>query len=184
MPTMTTESHVPSAPKTSSLRRGSVRTAEAISLGRVPRGSVLGDTLDPLVSDDHRRRLLAITLGFQPREPGYGLELRRYDGQGSRAMFFHEGFEHSKTSHEGAGWALSPWAAMQQAAADSLKQLESGQPARRDWTLKDESPALSAVGRLSGMLAAPAPADTNDDTAEAAREEAIENRMLQPTNSP
>ena len=99
-------------------------------------------------------------------------------------MFFHEGFEHSKTSHEGAGWALSPWAAMQQAAADSLKRLESGQPAPRDWTLKDESPALSAVGRLSGMLAAPAPADTNDDTAEAAREEAIENRMLQPTNSP
>ena len=49
---------------------------------------------------------------------------------------------------------------------------------------KDESPALSAVGRLSGMLAAPAPADTNDDAAEAAREDAIENRMLQPTISP
>jgi len=85
---------------------------------------------------DQRRRLLGATLGFlsiEPREPelqllhrcfdnwrgigdivagmarqGYDLELRRYDGQGWRALFFAEGFEHSLTSHAGAGWALSP----------------------------------------------------------------------------
>jgi len=39
---------------------------------------------------------------------GYDLELRRYDGRGWRALFFQEGFEHSLTSHAGAGWALSP----------------------------------------------------------------------------
>jgi hypothetical protein len=32
---------------------------------------------------------------------GYDLELRRYDGQGWRAMFFPSGFEHSLT---GARW--------------------------------------------------------------------------------
>src|SRR5206468_12866122 len=89
-------------------RRSSDLTAEAISLGRVPRGSVLCDTLDPLVSDDHRRRLLAITLGFQPREPGYGLELRRYDGQGSRAMFFHEDRKSTRlnSSHDQISYAV------------------------------------------------------------------------------
>jgi hypothetical protein len=30
---------------------------------------------------------------------GYDLELRRYDGQGWRAMFFPSGFEHSLTAH-------------------------------------------------------------------------------------
>jgi hypothetical protein len=57
---------------------------------------------------------------------GYDLELRRYDGQGWRALFFTEGFEHSLTSHAGAGWALSPWAAVQQAARDALAKLERG----------------------------------------------------------
>jgi hypothetical protein len=70
---------------------------------------------------DQRGRLLGATLGFlsiEPREPelqllhrcfdnwrgigdivagmarqGYDLELRRYDGQGWRALFFAEGFE-------------------------------------------------------------------------------------------
>ena len=71
---------------------------------------------------------------------GYDLELRRYDGQGWRAMFFPSGFEHSLTSHAGSAWALSPWAATQRAAADTLDRLERGEPAPRDWTLTDESP--------------------------------------------
>src|SRR5256712_9847866 len=37
----------------------------------------------------------------------YDLELRRYDGQGWRAMFFVSGFEHSLTSHAGSAWAPS-----------------------------------------------------------------------------
>jgi len=40
--------------------------------------------------------------------------------RGWRALFFPEGFEHSLTSHAGVGWALSPWAAVQQAARDAL----------------------------------------------------------------
>jgi hypothetical protein len=39
---------------------------------------------------------------------GYDLKLRRYDGQGWRAMFFPSGFEHSLTSHAGGAWARSP----------------------------------------------------------------------------
>ena len=73
---------------------------------------------------------------------GYDLELRRYDGQGWRAVFFAEGFEHSLTSHAGAGWAPSPWAAVQEAARDALAKLEpNGEAAPRDWTDTDESPA-------------------------------------------
>jgi hypothetical protein len=71
---------------------------------------------------------------------GYDLELRRYDGRGWRALFFPEGFEHSLTSHAGAGWALSPWSAVQQAARDAIAKLESGEAAPRDWTETDESP--------------------------------------------
>ena len=72
---------------------------------------------------------------------GYDLELRRYDGRGWRALFFQEGFEHSLTSHAGAGWAPSPWAAVQRAASDALTKLETGEAAPRDWTRQDESPA-------------------------------------------
>jgi len=72
---------------------------------------------------------------------GYDLELRRYNGRGWRALFFSAGFEHSFTSHAGAGWALSPWAAVQQAARDALTKLETGEAAPRDWTETDESPA-------------------------------------------
>ena len=55
---------------------------------------------------------------------GYDLELRRYDGQGWRAMFFPSGFEHSLTSHAGTGWSRSPWEAVRRAAADALDRLE------------------------------------------------------------
>src|SRR5262249_52132877 len=56
----------------------------------------------------------------------FDLELRRYDGRGWRALFFPEGFEHSFTSHAGAGWGPSPWKAVQQAARDALAKLERG----------------------------------------------------------
>jgi len=118
---------------------------------------------------DDRARLLRAALGFlalEPRQPElrllhncfdtwrgiadivagmarqeYDLELRRYDGKGWRAMFFPSGFEHSLTSHAGGAWARSPWEAVQRAAGDALHKLEAGEPAPRDWTLTDESPA-------------------------------------------
>src|SRR5207253_3875419 len=93
---------------------------------------------------DSRAHLLLAALGFvslKPHEPelqllhpwfdswpgignvvagmarqGYDLELRRYDGQGWRAMFFPSGFEHSLISHAGSAWAMSPWTAVQAAA--------------------------------------------------------------------
>ena len=93
---------------------------------------------------DQRARLLRVALGFlsvEPLEPelrllhncfdtwrgigdvvagmarqGYDLELRRYDDQGWRVMFFPSGLEHSKTSHAGSAWARSPWEAGQRAA--------------------------------------------------------------------
>jgi len=74
------------------------------------------------------------------REPRNSLELRRYDGHGWRAAFFPEGFEHSLTSHAGTAWALSPWEAIQRAAADALDRLRHAEPAPRDWTLEDEAP--------------------------------------------
>src|SRR5213080_4400081 len=118
---------------------------------------------------DSRSRLLRTALGFaalEPTEPelrrlhrwldswsgighvvagmarqGYDLELRRYDGQGWRAMFFPSGFEHSLTAHAGSARAPSPWQATQRAAADALNRLEAGDTAPRDWTLTDEAPA-------------------------------------------
>ena len=72
---------------------------------------------------------------------GYDVELRRYDGQGWRAMFFPNGFEHSLTAHAGAGRAPSPWEAVQQAARDALAKLQpNADTAPRDWTADDESP--------------------------------------------
>jgi hypothetical protein len=38
-------------------------------------------------------------------------------------VFFVEGFEHSFTSSAGAGWAPSLWAAVQQAARETLIKL-------------------------------------------------------------
>ena len=55
-------------------------------------------------------------------------------------MFFQSGFEHSLTSHAGAGWAVGPWAAVQQAARDALAKLEQNEATPRDWTKTDESP--------------------------------------------
>jgi hypothetical protein len=71
----------------------------------------------------------------------YDLERRRYNWRGWRAVFFPSGFEHSLTSHAGAAWARSPWEAVQRAAGDALQKLEAGEPAPRDWTVADESPA-------------------------------------------
>jgi hypothetical protein len=87
----------------------------------------------------------------------YDLELRRYDGQGWRAMFFPSGFEHSLTAHAGAGWALSPWSAVQQAATNALIKLESDDATRRDWTLRNEvaflaGPVTDPPGQLARLL--------------------------------
>jgi len=115
-----------------------------------------------------RARLLRAALGFaaiQPYEPElrllhrwldswpgighivagmarqeYDVELRRYDGQGWRAMFFPSGFERSLTAHAGSAWALSPWQAVQRAAGDALYKLQFGKTMPRDWTRTNESP--------------------------------------------
>ena len=117
---------------------------------------------------DQRARLLSAALGFlavEPREPElrllhrwldnwpgighvvagmarqeYDLELRRYDGQGWRAMFFVSGFEHSLTAHAGSAWAPSPWQAVQHAARDALDKRQAGQAPPPDWTATDDSP--------------------------------------------
>jgi len=117
---------------------------------------------------DSRSRLLRTALGFaalEPTEPelrrlhrwldswsgighvvagmacqGYDLELRRYDGQGWRAMFFPSGFEHSLTSHAGSEWAMSPWTAVQAAARDALVRLEAAEAPGRDWTKTNDAP--------------------------------------------
>src|SRR5437660_4004482 len=118
------------------------------------------------MSDDGRARLLSVALGFlavERREPElrllhrwldtwegighvvagmarqeYDVELRRYDGQGWRAMFFVSGFEHSLTSHAGSAWALTPWTAVQQAAKNALDKLQARQPPATDWTATDD----------------------------------------------
>jgi hypothetical protein len=117
---------------------------------------------------DARGRLLRAAVGFlslEPREPelrllhqcfdnwrgigdvvagmarlDYDPELRRYDGQGWRAMFFVSGFEHSRTPHAGNGWARSPWEAVQRAALDALLKRDAPDSQPRDWTAADESP--------------------------------------------
>jgi hypothetical protein len=122
-----------------------------------------------VVELDPRGRVLRAALGFltlEPREPElrrlhdcfdtwrgigdivagmarqeYDLELRRYDGQGWRAMFFPSGFEHSFTPHAGSAWALSPWQAVQRAAADALRKLAATDAVPRDWTTTDDSPS-------------------------------------------
>jgi hypothetical protein len=70
----------------------------------------------------------------------YDLELRRYDGQGWRAIFFQSGFEHSLTSHAGAAWARSPCGAVQRAGLDALLKIDARDVPPRDWTTADESP--------------------------------------------
>jgi hypothetical protein len=68
------------------------------------------------------------------------VKLRRYNGQGWRATFYLEGFEHSRTAYSGTAWAPSPWQATQRGAAETLHRLAYDEPALRDWTLTDESP--------------------------------------------
>jgi hypothetical protein len=55
---------------------------------------------------------------------GYDLELRRYDGQGWRATFYPEGFEHSRTAYSGSALAPTPWEATQRAASETLRRRE------------------------------------------------------------
>jgi hypothetical protein len=117
---------------------------------------------------DNRRDLLRATLGFlalEPREPelrrlhncfdtwrgvgdvvagmarrDFDLELRRFDGRGWRATFFPSGFEHSFTSSAASAFAMTPWEAVQRAAADTLARLGLADRKTHDWTAADESP--------------------------------------------
>jgi hypothetical protein len=70
----------------------------------------------------------------------YDLELRRYNGQGWRAMFFLSGFEHSLTADAGSAWAPSPWEAVQRPAHDTLRKRELREAPPRDWNTVDDSP--------------------------------------------
>src|SRR5262249_6341348 len=117
---------------------------------------------------DQRARLLSATLGFlslthasqncgpctaasttgvalvmsSPAWPAKTSTLSYAASTGARrATFFPSGFEHSLTSSAASAFALSPWAAVQQAARDALAKLQhDGDTAPRDWTLTDESP--------------------------------------------
>jgi len=116
---------------------------------------------------DRRATLVAAVgfLGLDPREPelqllhrcfdswhgigdvvagmarqDYDLELRRFNGRGWRATFFPSGFEHSFTSSAGCAFAMTPWEAVQRAAADTLARPGLGDLQTRDWTATDESP--------------------------------------------
>jgi hypothetical protein len=70
----------------------------------------------------------------------YDLELRRYSGQGWRAIFFLSGFEHSLTADAGDAWAPGPWEAVQRAAADTERRVDAPDAPPRDWTTVEESP--------------------------------------------
>ena len=87
---------------------------------------------------DNWRGIGDVVAGMARQE--YDLELRRYDGQGWRAMFFPSGFEHSLTSHAGRAWARSPWEAVQRAGLDALLKIDAADVLPRDWTTTDESP--------------------------------------------
>ena len=67
---------------------------------------------------DNWRGIGDVVAGMARQE--YDLELRRYNGEGWRAIFFQSGFEHSLTSHAGGAWARSPWEAVQRAGLDAL----------------------------------------------------------------
>jgi hypothetical protein len=87
---------------------------------------------------DNWRGIGDVVAGMAREE--YDLELRRYNGRGWRAIFFQSGFEHSLTSLAGAAWARSPWEAVQRAAGDALRKLESADPAPRDWSITNDAP--------------------------------------------
>ena len=70
----------------------------------------------------------------------YDLELRRFDGRGWRATFLPSGFEHSFTSSAASAFAMTPWEAVQRAAADTLARPGLADSQTRDWTATDESP--------------------------------------------
>src|SRR5215470_1437544 len=87
---------------------------------------------------DNWRGIGDVVAGMARQE--YDLELRRYDGQGWRAILFASGFEHSLTSYAGAAWARSPWEAVQRAGLDALLKMDARETSPRDWTMTDESP--------------------------------------------
>jgi hypothetical protein len=70
----------------------------------------------------------------------FDLEMRRFNGRGWRATFFPSGFEHSFTSSAGSAFALTPWGAVQRAAADTLTRPGLADPQTRNWAATDESP--------------------------------------------
>ena len=70
----------------------------------------------------------------------FDLELRRFNGRGWRATFFPSGFEHSFTSSAGSALAMTPWQAVQRAAADTLGRLDHPLLSTGDWTATDDSP--------------------------------------------
>jgi hypothetical protein len=77
---------------------------------------------------DRRLALFCATLGFlacDPREP----ELR----------LLHNCFD-TFTSSAASAFAMTPWEAVQRAAADTLTWLAFAEPQPRDWTAIDESP--------------------------------------------
>jgi len=87
---------------------------------------------------DNWRGIGDIVAGMARQE--YDLELRRYNGRGWRAIFFQSGFEHSFTSSAGSAFAMTPWEAVQRAAAATLVRLEAPEPSSRDWMATDEAP--------------------------------------------
>jgi hypothetical protein len=58
------------------------------------------------------------------RRQGYDLYLTRYDGRGWRATFYVTGMEHSMTSTTGSAFELTPWKAVQRAAARTLDRID------------------------------------------------------------
>jgi hypothetical protein len=115
------------------------------------RGQLLSAALGFLVLDPHEPELqllhgcfdnwrgIGVIVAGMARQD-YDIELRRYDGRGWRATFFLSGLAHSFTSHAGSAWAPSPWAAVQQAAADALRKADKPASSPRDWTMLDDSP--------------------------------------------
>jgi len=57
---------------------------------------------------------------------GFDLQLTQYDDRGWRATFYTTGMEHSPTSATGTAWERTPWRAVQSAACETLKRVESG----------------------------------------------------------
>jgi hypothetical protein len=120
-----------------------------------------------LVELNQRLATLRATLGFlslEPREPelrllhqcftrgaesvmswrvwrqDYDLELRRYNGQGWRAMFFLSGF--GAFAHCGCWQRMGakPLGGGAARGRRALRRRQTPEPAPRDWALTDESP--------------------------------------------